>query len=258
MSDNAKTVFISGAAQRIGRAIAFDLAHHGWKVVVHYNRSKDAAQAVVDEINESAGAASPVAFCVGGDLRDESQTATLISKACDLAGQIDCVINNASAFEPDDIISGTRDSWDLHLEVNLRAPTVLIRDFVNQLPDGADGNVINIIDQRVWRLTPKFMSYTVSKSALWTLTQTLAQALAPSIRVNAIGPGPTLQNKRQSEEGFEKQASLVPLQRQTELTEICDGVRYILSARAMTGQMIALDGGQHLAWETPDVTQAGE
>ena len=258
MSDNAKTVFISGAAQRIGRAIALDLADHGWRVVVHYNRSKDAAQALVDDINQNAASPSPVAFCVGGDLRDESQTATLIQKARDQAGQVDCVINNASAFEPDDITSGTRDSWDLHLEVNLRAPTVISREFVNQLPDGAEGNIINIIDQRVWRLTPKFMSYTVSKSALWTLTQTLAQALAPSVRVNAIGPGPTLQNKRQSGEGFQKQASLVPLQRQTELSEICDGVRYILSARAMTGQMIALDGGQHLAWETPDVTQAGE
>ena len=258
MSIAVKTVLITGAAQRIGRALALDLAKHGWRVVIHFNSSAVQAEALAREINERDKTAPPVAFCVGGDLRDETQTAELVARAAKSAGPVNCLINNASAFETDDIKTMTRDSWDLHLDVNLRAPTVLIQKFAEQLPDGQFGNVINIIDQRVWRLTPKFLSYTVSKAALWTLTQTLAQSLAPTIRVNAIGPGPTLQNKRQTDEGFRKQASLVPLRRQTELSEICDGVRFILSAPAMTGQMIALDGGQHLAWETPDVTQAGE
>lgn len=258
MSEPFKTALITGAAERIGRAIATDLVEHGWRVIVHYNKSADRAEALAQDLNSGAGRSAPVAFTIGGDLAVESETTTLVERAADKAGGIGCLINNASAFETDDIHSMSRASWDLHVEVNLRAPTVLIQKFVDQLPEAQPGNIINIIDQRVWRLTPKFLSYTVSKSALWTLTQTLAQALAPDVRVNAIGPGPTLQSKRQSAEAFQKQASLVPLQRATELSEICDAVRFILSAKAMTGQMIALDGGQHLAWQTPDVTQAGE
>ncbi len=258
MNAQPKTVLITGASQRIGKAIAADLAEHGWKIVIHYNTSADQAEKLVRDLNDKSPGKDPIAFCIGGNLRHEAETTQLIAKANAVAGPIDCLINNASAFETDDIKTMSRDSWDLHLEVNLRAPTVLVQGFAAQLPEDCSGNVINIIDQRVWRLTPKFLSYTVSKSALWTLTQTLAQALAPKIRVNAIGPGPTLQNKRQTDEGFQKQASLVPLQRQTDLSEIADGVRFILGANSMTGQMIALDGGQHLAWETPDVTQAGE
>ncbi len=258
LSKPLNTALITGAAERIGRAIATDLVAHGWHVVIHYNKSAARADALAQELNSRASKTDPVAFAVGGDLSSESDTNTVVARAGDAVGTIDCLINNASAFESDDIRSMSRASWDLHLEVNLRAPTVLIQNFVAQLPEAQQGNIINIIDQRVWRLTPKFLSYTVSKSALWTLTQTLAQALAPKVRVNAIGPGPTLQSKRQSAEGFQKQASLVPLQRATELSEICDAVRFILSANAMTGQMIALDGGQHLAWQTPDVTEAGE
>ncbi len=258
MNDPIKTAVVTGAGKRLGKAIVEDLAVHGWRVVIHYNSSGDAAAELARDINKRHKKNDPVAFCVGGDLRREDETQQLLGKAADVAGPVTCLINNASTFEPDEVHNVTRASWDLHLEVNLRAPMVLSQNFAAQLPAKSQGNVINIIDQRVWRLTPKFLSYTVSKAALWTLTQTLAQALAPTIRVNAIGPGPTLQNIRQSADDFKRQASFVPLERATEPSEICDAVRFILGAPAMTGQMIALDGGQHLAWQTPDVTQAGE
>lgn len=258
MSEASPAVLITGAAKRVGRALALDLSQHGWRVVIHFNSSGDEAEALAADINQGHPNGSPIAFCVGGNLRNEEDVQSIIPQACDLVGPLSCLINNASSFEPDDLHTMSRESWDLHLEVNLRAPTVLAQGFVQQMQIPEQGNIINIIDQRVWRLTPKFLSYTVSKSALWTLTQTLAQALAPQIRVNAIGPGPTLQNKRQSEEGFQNQASLVPLERKTDVSEICDAVRFILNAPAITGQMIALDGGQHLAWQTPDVMQADE
>ena len=167
------------------------------------------------------------------------------------------LINNASVFERDEVTTLSDDSWDMHLNVNLKAPAILMRDFAKQAQ--ARSNIINIIDQRVWRLNPDFISYTVSKTGLWTLTQTFAQALAEQqIRDNGIGPGPTLANQRQNPEEFEKQTRLVPLGKGANPQDIIDGVRYILSAQAMTGQMIALDGGQHLAWKTPDVTEVIE
>ena len=152
----------------------------------------------------------------------------------------------------------TGESWDAHQNINLRAPVFLAQAFAAQLPAGAEGNVINIIDQRVWRPTPHFFSYTVAKSALWAATRTMAQSLAPGIRVNAIGPGPTFANKRQRPEDFENQFTATPLGEPVDPEEIWSGIRFILSARSMTGQMLALDGGQHLAWETPDVTGANE
>ena len=191
------------------------------------------------------------------NLADALETASLISRAVEIAGPLSALINNASVFERDEVTTLSDDSWDMHLNVNLKAPAILMRDFAKQAQAGS--NIINIIDQRVWRLNPDFISYTVSKTGLWTLTQTFAQALAEQqIRVNGIGPGPTLANQRQNPEEFEKQTRLVPLGKGANPQDIIDGVRYILSAQAMTGQMIALDGGQHLAWKTPDVTEVIE
>src|SRR5690606_17659052 len=161
------------------------------------------------------------------------------------------LVNNASLFEMDTIETVSRDSWDAHIEINLRAPLVLSQAFARQLPDGAQGNIINLLDQRVWKLTPYFLSYTVSKMGLWTLTRTLAMAFAPRIRVNGIGPGPTLPSARQTPEQFEELCRAVPLGRGTTPEEICEAVLFLLSAPAVTGQMIALDGGEHLAWALP-------
>jgi NAD(P)-dependent dehydrogenase (short-subunit alcohol dehydrogenase family) len=164
---------------------------------------------------------------------------------------VTCLVNNASAFEMDKVDTATRESWDRHIETGLRAPLVLSQAFAQQLPEEIDGNIINMLDQRVWKLTPYFLSYTVAKTGLWTLTQTLALALAPRIRVNGIGPGPTLPSERQSAEQFRLQQAAVPLKRGPALDEIAATVRYILATPSLTGQMIALDGGEHLGWAQP-------
>ncbi|MGH6934129.1 MAG: SDR family oxidoreductase [Dongiaceae bacterium] len=238
---------VTGAAKRIGRAIAIDLAAAGWAVAVHYNRSATEAGEVVAEITKRGGRA--VALCA--DLSRESDAQGLLPAAAAALGPVACLVNNASRFEMDKIQTVTRASWDGHLETNLRAPVVLSQAFAAQLPADRQGNIINMLDERVWKPTPYFLSYTVSKLGLWTLTQTLALALAPRIRVNGIGPGPTLPSTRQTTEQFEAQCRALPLGRGTSPAEICGAVRFILSAPAMTGQMIALDGGQHLAWALP-------
>jgi len=242
MSDRP-VALITGAARRIGRAVAADLAGAGWAVGVHYNRSRTDADTFTAEIEEAGGRA----VALEADLTDETAVSTLVERTEAALGPVRCLVNNASVFENDDALTATRTSWDLHMEVNLRAPFVLSQSLARRLPNG-DGAVINILDQRVWNLTPYFTSYTVSKAALWTLTRTLAMTLAPRIRVNAIGPGPTLSSARQSDEQFLQQWSAVPLARPVDPAEICAAVRFILDARSMTGQMIALDGGQHLGW----------
>ena len=173
-------------------------------------------------------------------------------RAAAALGPVTCLVNNASAFEPDTIATVTRASWDTHMETNLRAPLVLTQAFARALPSGAAGNVINILDQRVWNPTPYFLSYTVGKAGLWMLTKTLALALAPAIRVNAIGPGPTLPSERQSAEHFARQQRNTPLRRGPQPEEIGRAARFILDSPSLTGQMIALDGGQHLGWATPE------
>lgn len=245
-----QAAFVTGAAHRIGRAIAEDLASRGFAVALHCNNSTDAAEALNEEIEAHGGKA-----CVlQADLTDEATTGGLITQAADTLGApISLLVNNASTFDHDTVETATRESWDWHMEANLRAPFVLSQTMAANLPKGQEGLIVNMIDQRVWKLTPAFMTYTLSKSGLWTLTQTMAQALAPHIRVNAIGPGPTLRNPRQSEEHFAKQMAGVPLKRGASLEEITEAIGFMLMARSMTGQMIALDGGQHLGWETPDV-----
>lgn len=238
----ASTVLITGAARRIGRAIALDLAANGWAVAVHYNSSKDEAASVASEIEADGGRVATLS----ADLADEAQVQTLVERAVAEIGPITCLINNASLFEKDTVKTATRDTWDRHMEINLRAPFALIQTFSRQLPAGMPGNVINVIDQRVWNPDADFTTYTLSKVGLWGLTRTMARALAPDIRVNAIGPGPTLPHVGQSDEDFTRQWASTPLARQVALEDICHGVRYILGAAAMTGQMIALDAGEHL------------
>jgi len=249
-----KTVLITGAARRIGRALAEALAADGWTVAVHYHGSSHAADETLAAIKAMGGKA--VAF--EADLGNHAAVEALVPSVTRALGPMGCLINNASIFERDDIETATLESWESHIAINLRAPFFLSQAFAKQLPEGQHGAIINLIDERVWHLTPHFASYTVSKAGLWTLTQTLAMALAPHIRVNAIGPGPTLPSPRQSQAQFDAYAAKMPLGRGTTPAEICTAVRFILAAPAMTGQMIALDGGQHLGWgqvpkdETPE------
>ena len=241
-----KTALVTGGAKRIGAAISQDLAAHGWAVVVHYNTSGGDARELVGDIADNGGRA----VAVQADLSREDDAAGLMSQAARDFGPVSCLVNNASVFEKDTPETATKDSWDTHMQVNLRAPFVLTQAFAAGLPEDLEGNVINMIDQRVWNLTPSFTSYTVSKVGLWALTQSLALALAPSIRVNAIGPGPTLPSTRQTDQDFIIQWTSLPLGRNVMPAEICDAVRFIIDAPAMTGQMIALDGGQHLGWKS--------
>lgn len=251
----APHALITGAGQRIGRAIALDLAREGWKISVHYRKSRKEADALVAEIN-SAGQGRAVALAA--NLEKETEVETLVPRAVAALGPLTALINNASVFENDGIDTMTRGSWDRHVETNLRAPLVLAQGFAKQLPPGAEGAIVNILDQRVWRMTPKFFSYTLTKAALWTATQTMAQALGPRIRVNGVGPGPTLRNPRQSEADFTRQTGATVLGKGASAEDVAAAVRYLLGATAVTGQMIAVDGGQHLSWRTPDVEGVAE
>jgi NAD(P)-dependent dehydrogenase (short-subunit alcohol dehydrogenase family) len=239
-----KTALVTGAAKRVGRGIAVDLARQSWAVAVHYGHSLDDADETVAEIRREGGAA----VALQADLSKESETEALMRHAVDALGPVGCLVNNAAVFRHDDVGTADRASWDMHVETNLRAPLVLTQAMAQALPADRNGVVINMLDQRVWNLTPHFLSYTISKAGLWTLTQTLALALAPRIHVNAIGPGPVLPNARQTEEQFRRQYESLPLRAPVALEDICNAVRFIISAASMTGQMIALDSGQHLAW----------
>src|SRR5258708_31879285 len=239
-----RTALVTGAGQRIGRAITLALAADGWAVAVHYNHSRTDAESVVREIAGKGGRAVALA----ADLRHEAEVMALVPQAARDLGPVGCLVNCAATFENDTALTATRESWDAHLETNLRAPFVLIQEFARALPADAEGVVVNLLDQRVWSLTPYFVSYTVAKSALWTLTRTMALALAPRIRVNGIGPGPTLPSPRQSAEQFLERCRSLPLKRGTSPGEVAAALSFILAAPAMTGQMIALDGGEHLGW----------
>jgi len=240
-----KAALVTGSAKRLGRAIALGLASQGWDIAVHCHSSLPEAEATAKDIR-AVGCRATV---VQADLGKEAEVETLIARASEKIGPLTCLVNNASVFEMDKIETVTRDSWDRHIETGLRAPLVLSQAFARQLPEGSEGNIVNMLDQRVWKLTPYFLSYTVAKMGLWTLTRTLALALAPRIRVNGIGPGPTLPSERQSEAQFKAQSEAVALGHGATPEEIAAGVLFILSARAMTGQMIALDGGEHLGWQ---------
>ena len=235
---------ITGAADRIGAAIARSMAAQGYKTIVHYNSSAQKADALVDEIRATGGEAKSI----GADLLDRAARDALIDKASALFGPINILVNNASIFLPDNISELEPELWQKHFGIHAEAPMFLARDFAAQLPAGVEGNIINLIDQRVWALKPTFFSYTLSKSVLWSATQTAAQSLAPRIRVNAIGPGPTIKNIHQTEEQFQKELQALPLQKGPELDEIANAVHFILASPSFTGQMLALDGGEHLMW----------
>ena len=254
MTTSRGTVLVTGAARRIGKAIALDLAAHGYQIAVHANRSGAEAEAVAAAIRDAGG----VAEVFLADLTDMTAVRDLHAQVAERMSAPEIIVNNASMFQDDDVRGFDEELFDRHFAVHVKAPAVLAEAMAAALPDGGEGLIVNIIDQRVWKLTPRFFSYTLSKSALWTATRTMAQALAPRIRVNAIGPGPTLANERQKDSDFARQAASVPLGHGPELAEFGATIRYLHAARSVTGQMIALDGGQHLAWETPDVTGVGE
>lgn len=250
MSSAAPTALVTGGAKRLGRAIVEDLAAHGHAVAIHCNRSRDEADGLAGEIRRGGGRAE----VVQADLTDRSRVRALLAEASDAVGPVSLLVNNASIFEDDTVETFDPEIADRHFAIHVDAPALLSRYFAAALPPQAEGLVVNVIDQRVWRLTPRYFSYTLSKSALWTATRTMAQALAPRIRVNAIGPGPTLMNVRQDTGDFQAQVDGLILERGPALAELGATIRYLWQARSVTGQMIAVDGGQHLAWETPDVT----
>ena len=250
MSLEPKTALVTGAAKRLGRAIALDLARHGWSVAIHYHASEKEARATGADA-QTTGA--KVAL-LKADLSREDESSALVDRATAALGPLTALVNSASVFENDEWYSADRASWDRHMETNLRAPFVLAQHFAKQVPRNGSGAIVNIIDQRVLKPTPQFVSYSVSKAALYWLNTTLAQALAPRIRVNAVGPGPVMKNERQSQSDFSRQREATLLGRGAEPQDICDAVRYLLESPNVTGQMLAVDGGQHLIWQTPDVT----
>jgi NAD(P)-dependent dehydrogenase (short-subunit alcohol dehydrogenase family) len=254
MTEAGCTALVTGGARRIGGAIVADLAAHGFAVAIHANRSFAEAGKLAARIGAAGGKAVPLQ----ADLTDMNAAGRLVEDAAAALGPVCLLVNCASIFEDDSVLDFDWDGWERHFAVHLKAPVLLARRFAQALPQGREGLVVNIVDQRVWRPTPRYFSYALSKSALWSATQTMAQALAPRIRVNAIGPGPTLRNVRQSDADFAAQVEGLMLKRGPALEEFGATIRYLWQARSVTGQMIALDGGQHLAWQTPDVTGMAE
>lgn len=254
------TALVTGGAKRLGRAMALALAERGLDVAIHYLSSGDEAKSLADEIRSMGRKA----VIVQADLTVEKDMQSLVPAAADALGRpLGVLVNSASIFDYDNIESATRASWDRHLESNLRAPFVLTQRFAEQAPDPVIGGrwnepvaqalVVNMIDMRVRKLTPEFMSYTIAKMGLWAFTRTAAQALAPKVRVNAIGPGPTMQGARQSEEHFANQRAATIMTRGADPSDIAHALIYFLDAPAVTGQLLCVDGGQHLGWQTPDV-----
>lgn len=245
MSNYLKNALITGAGKRIGSAISNSLSAKGWNLALHYNNSKHSTHKLAEKLNKTYG---NKVICIKADLEEYNQFNRLFSKINEKLGSISCLINNAAVFEYDSIKSTNIKKWNKHFNTNIRAPLFLSQQFAKRLPINKEGNIINIIDQRVLNLTPHFLTYTLSKSSLWTLTQTLALSLAPHIRVNAIGPGPTIKSKRQTKEEFTEQCKRMPLMRGAKPKEIANLVKVILKNPSITGQIIALDGGQHLGW----------
>lgn len=240
---------VTGAGRRIGRTVALELARAGFDVAVHYGRSRAEAEAVVGEI-EALGRR---AVALQADLTEVVAVDALAGRAAEALGPLGLLVNNASVFEDDRLDTVTGASWSAHLDVNLRAPVLLAQAFARQAPDGA--SIVNILDQRVLRPTPEFFSYSLSKAALWHATRTMAQALAPRLRVNGVGPGPTLASIHQDAAAFAAEAAGTPLGRAVDPVEIARAVLYLVDAPSVTGQMIAVDAGQHLGWKTPDVQE---
>lgn len=240
---------VTGGARRVGRAISLKLAEAGYAVAIHCNASVREAEGLADEIGRAGGEA----VIVSADLADPVSVEGVIAAAQMQLGPVTLLVNNASLFLRDQVTAIDVPTWNRQFSVNIRAPSVLAGMMANALPEGAEGAVVNILDQRVWKLTPEFYSYTLSKAAMWAATRTMAQALAPRIRVNAVGPGPTLANTEDGEELFLQEAAGTLLGRPVSPAEIAEAVLYLARARSVTGQMIAVDSGQHLGWRTPDI-----
>lgn len=237
-----RVALVTGAANRLGAAMAQALAAEGWAVIIHHRGGQEDARTLAASIKTAGGSAA----LVKADLAIRRQRATVIAKAAAHFGPLTLLVNNASSFEPDSVADLDEQLWDRHLAIHLEAPAFLARDFAAQLSPKAQGNVVNIIDERVLHLTPNYFSYTLSKAALWTMTQTMAQSLAPRIRVNAIGPGPTLREKGQTKAAFDKSQAVAPLGYAANAGDVCDALLYLLRAKSVTGQMIAVDGGKHI------------
>lgn len=243
-----RAALVTGGAQRIGRAVVGALVAQGYAVAIHARNSQVEADRICADISRSGGRAAVVV----GDLADHDSVLRLVPAAAAAVGQLTLLVNNAAEFEPDEVGKLDRARFDRQFAVNLRAPLFLSEAFAAQAPAEADPSVVNILDQRVYKPTPRFLTYGLTKSALHVATTTLAQALAPAVRVNAVAPGPTLASTRQSAEIFARQTSAVPLRRGPAPEDIAAAVVYLASARSVTGETIAVDGGQHLAWQTPD------
>ena len=249
----AKKIIITGGANRIGAAIARKLSGLGVEIVIHYNKSKVNAEKLKNELSKKL----TKVYLVKGDLSKETDLNRILKFAKSKLKYFDCLINNASLFENDKLENFTTKSWGRHLRTNLRAPALLSQGFAKNVR-GNNSNIINIIDQRVFKLTPFFFSYTISKTGLYTLTKTSAMSFAPKIRVNGIAPGPTIKNKRQSVKHFKKQYLSTPLRKQVNVQEICNAVDFLIKNRSITGQVIAVDSGQSLNWQTPDIISIKE
>ena len=244
----ANKIIITGGAARIGAAIAKNLSGPGVEIVIHYNKSKVDAEKLKKNLAENG----TKTYLIKGDLSKQKDLKKIIQFSKRKLKYFDCLINNASLFENDKLENFTSKSWNHHLNVNLKAPAYLSKEFAKNTK-GKNNNIINIIDQRVFKLTPFFFSYTLSKTGLYTLTKTSAMSLAPNIRVNGIAPGPTIKNKRQSNKHFKKQYLSTPLKKQVDVKEICITVDFFIKNRSITGQVLAVDSGQNLNWQTPDI-----
>ena len=249
----ANKIIITGAATRIGAAIAKSLSGPGIEIVIHYNSSKTKAEKLKKELIKN----HTKVFLFKGDLSKEKDLNKIIKFSKLKLKYFDCLINNASLFENDNLKNFTSKSWRQHLDVNLKAPAYLTKEFAKNIR-GKNNNIINIIDQRVFKLTPFFFSYTLSKTGLYTLTKTSAMSLSPNIRVNGIAPGPTIKNKRQSEKHFKSQYLATPLKQQVNVNEICNAVDFFIKNSSITGQVLAIDSGQSLNWQTPDILKGKE
>ena len=249
----ANKIIITGGATRIGAAIAQKLSGPGKEIVIHYNKSKSKAEKLKKELSKN----KTKVYLIKGDLSKEIDVNKILKFAKTKLKYFDCLINNASLFENDKLENFTTNSWGRHLRTNLRAPALLSKEFSKNIR-GKNNNIINIIDQRVFKLTPFFFSYTISKTGLYTMTKTSAISLAPKIRVNGIAPGPTLKNKRQNEKHFKKQYLATPLKRQVDVSEICNTVDFFIKNKSITGQVLAVDSGQSLNWQTPDIIKVKE
>ena len=242
-------IIITGGATRIGAAIAEDLANGKNQITIHYNKSKKKAKQLKN-ILERKGSKI---FLIKADLNKISELNKIINFANVKMKGVNCLINNASLFENDSVKNFSIKKWNKHLNINLRAPVILIKQFSKLVPKNVKANIINIIDQRVFKLTPFFLSYTLSKTGLYTLTKTSAMSLAPNIRVNGIAPGPTIKNKRQSLKHFKKQYLSTLLKKSVDTKEICSAIKFLITNKSITGQVIAIDSGQNLNWKTPDI-----